>query len=260
MKGAELRIGTSGWHYQHWRGDFYPADLPPARMFSWYAQHFDTVEINNTFYRLPTEEVLLNWKKLAPPGFLFAVKGSRFITHMKRLINPEKSVELFFSRVELLGNTLGPILFQLPPKWCVNRERLDEFLQVLPRHHRYVIEFRDDSWYVPSIYNLLSKYNVALCIHDLHGAQSPIELTADSAYVRFHGTTGKYQGNYETKMLKDWAAHIARWVPQLSHIFLYFNNDVGGYAVRNAESLLKILEERGIQPRVAELDRVSNVR
>jgi uncharacterized protein YecE (DUF72 family) len=251
MNEAQLRIGTSGWHYQGWRGDFYPASLPPAKMLSWYARHFDTVEINNTFYRLPTEEALLNWKKLAPPGFLFAVKGSRYITHMKRLTDPEKSVELFFSRVELLGNTLGPILFQLPPKWKANAERLAEFLQVLPRRHKYIIEFRDESWYVPQIYDLLRRHRVALCIHDLHGVQSPTEITTDFTYVRFHGTTGKYQGNYSTEMLEDWAKKIQTWQHQLSNIYVYFNNDVGGHAVRNALSLATMLGESVSTPEIS---------
>ncbi|MCU1299476.1 MAG: hypothetical protein JWO91_3754 [Acidobacteriaceae bacterium] len=249
MSRAELRIGTSGWHYQHWRGDFYPADLPPKQMFSWYARQFDTVEINNTFYRLPTEDALLNWKKLAPPGFLFAVKGSRFITHMKRLTDPEKSVELFFSRVELLGKTLGPILFQLPPKWRANAERLDQFLQILPRQRRYVMEFRDESWYAPEIYALLRRHGVAMCIHDLHGVQSPTEITTDFTYVRFHGTTGKYQGNYENGILQDWAKRIKSWAQELSHIFVYFNNDVGGHAIRNAQSIAEMLGESTVIPR-----------
>lgn len=140
---AKLRIGTSGWHYQHWRGSFYPAKLPPAEMLAWYARHFDTVDLNNTFYRLPTEDALLRWSQTAPPGFTFSVKASRFITHLKRLREPHDPIELFFSRVELLGDRLGPILFQLPPNWPLNFERLQQFLPALPAKHQYAFEFRD---------------------------------------------------------------------------------------------------------------------
>ena len=239
---ARLRIGTSGWHYQHWRGSFYPAKLPPAEMLAWYARHFDTVEINNTFYRLPTEEALLRWRQIAPPGFTFSVKASRFITHLKRLREPHDPIELFFSRVELLGDRLGPILFQLPPNWPLNFERLQQFLPALPAKHQYAFEFRDQSWYTAETYALLRRHNAALCLHDWRGMSWPMELTADFTYIRLHGPAGTYQGNYTPGTLRSWAKRIQQWENQLADIFVYFNNDQGGYALKNAKSLQQLIQ------------------
>jgi len=143
---AELRIGTAGWHYRHWGNCFYPAKLPSSAMLAWYANKYDTVEINNTFYRLPAEDALLRWREVASQRFLFSVKASRFITHIKRLREAREAISLFVSRVELLGDTLGPILFQLPPGWKANIDRLAEFLPLLPCSHRYAVEFRDQTW------------------------------------------------------------------------------------------------------------------
>jgi uncharacterized protein YecE (DUF72 family) len=235
-------IGTSGWHYQHWRGIFYPPKLPSSGMLDWYARSFSTVEINHTFYRLPTEEALLRWREIAPAGFIFALKGSRFITHIKRLRDPERAVALFFSRVELLQEKLGPILFQLPPNWSANLKRLEKFLVALPRVYHYAVEFRDFTWYTPAIYDLLRKYNVALCLHDWRDTKWPMELTADFTYIRFHGPSGRYHGNYNPKVLKGWADRIEQWRTQLSHIYVYFNNDQDGYALKNAETLKKQCE------------------
>ena len=237
---SQIIIGTSGWHYRHWREIFYPSKLPSAGMLEWYARSFNTVEINNTFYRLPTEDALLRWREIAPAGFIFAVKGSRFITHIKRLRDPESAIALFFSRVELLREKLGPILFQLPPNWSADVERLQEFLAALPHVHRYCVEFRDFSWYTPAIYDLLRQYNVALCVHDWRDTKWPMELTADFTYIRFHGPSGRYHGNYSQKKLKEWAERLQRWASQLSRIYVYFNNDQGGYAIENARSLERL--------------------
>src|SRR5947209_1681328 len=152
---AQIRIGTSGWHYKHWCGPFYPKKCPSSQWFELYARVFDTVEVNNTFYRLPTEDALRNWHDAAPRKFCFSVKASRFITHIKRLRDPDNAISLFFSRVELLRSKLGPILFQLPPRWHVDPGRLADFLPALPRGHRYVFEFRDESWNTPTIFDLL---------------------------------------------------------------------------------------------------------
>ena len=235
-----LIVGTSGWHYRHWSEIFYPTKLPSSDMLQWYARSFDTVEINNTFYRLPTEDALLRWREIAPQGFMFAVKGSRFITHIKRLRDPESAVALFFSRVELLQEKLGPILFQLPPNWDADVERLQGFLAALPRAHRYCLEFRDFSWYIPAVYDLLREHNVALCVHDWRDMNWPIELTADFTYIRFHGPSGRYHGKYSPKMLKKWANRLEEWATQLSRIYVYFNNDQGGHAIENAQSLKQL--------------------
>src|ERR1041385_125806 len=169
---SKVYIGTSGWHYKGWLGDFYPEKTPAKDMFRLYAKHFNTVEINNTFYHLPANSTFDSWKENSPARFLFAVKGSRFITHMKKLKDPQSSTAKFFAGVERLGEKLGPILFQLPPHWEVNLERLENFLTVLPREHRYVMEFRDESWLIAETFRLLRHYNVAFCIHDLGGKQT----------------------------------------------------------------------------------------
>jgi len=247
---AKLRIGTSGWHYKHWRGSFYPAKLPPAEMLAWYGWHFSTVEINNTFYRLPTEDALLTWRQNAPPGFTFSVKASQFITHLKRLREPHDPIALFLSRVDLLGDRLGPILFQLPPNWPLNFERLEQFLPALPAKHRYAFEFRDQSWYTAQTYELLRRHNVALCLHDWRGMSWPMELTADFTYIRLHGPTGTYQGNYTSGMLRTWAKRIQQW-QKLAGVFVYFNNDQGGFAIKNAKSLEQLLHLRRSSPKAA---------
>jgi uncharacterized protein YecE (DUF72 family) len=169
------------------------------------------------------------WRDETPPGFCFAVKGSRFITHIKRLRDPQSALETYLERMEGLKSKLGPILFQLPPNWHVNTERLEEFLAALPwRRHHYVMEFRDPTWYTTMVYDLLRKYQVALCMHDWQGQRSPTELTTDHTYIRFHGATGKYQGNYTDGMLRTWAELIRQWIPRMREIRVYFNNDQGG--------------------------------
>jgi uncharacterized protein YecE (DUF72 family) len=236
-----LHIGTSGWHYQHWRGPFYPAKLPAAKMLEFYAQHFDTVELNNTFYRLPLETGLESWRTGTPKGFLFAVKGSRFLTHMKKLKDPETGIARFFERVDRLRGKLGPVLFQLPPWWEVNAERLDAFLLALPRGHRYAFELRNATWRTAEIYRLLRKRRAAFCIFEIAGEYSGIEITADFTYVRLHGPDGAYQGSYPEKTLAEWAARIRRWQRELRGIYVYFDNDQAAYAVRNALALKRML-------------------
>ena len=241
---ARVHIGTSGWHYKHWIGDFYPPRFAPAKMLSWYAREFHTVEINNSFYRLPDEKTFKDWAETVPSGFLFAVKASRFLTHMKRLRDAEDPISLFFSRARHLGPHLGPVLFQLPPKWKADIGRLREFLAVLPREHYYALEFRDGSWYTNEIYGLLQQHNVALCVHDWHSVQWPQELTATFSYVRFHGTSGRYAGNYPDHFLKKWAAKIGGWAGCLNDVYVYFNNDVAGHAIRNARMLRAAVKKR----------------
>jgi len=248
----QLWIGTSGWHYKHWRGCFYPEDLASSQYLGWYIRHFSTVEINNCFYRLPTASAVENWRKDTPRGFCFAVKGSRYLTHMKRLLNAEEGLKTYLDRMELLGEKLGPILFQLPPNLRVNVERLEEFLGLLrTRHHQYVFEFRDPTWYIEPVYELLRRHKIGLCIHDWGAQQSPRELTADFTYVRFHGTTGRYGGDYPDEMLEKWANQIRAWMPRLRGIYVYFNNDQGGYAIKNAQTLRTLLASSEPQRRCA---------
>jgi uncharacterized protein YecE (DUF72 family) len=238
---CEVRIGCSGWHYQHWRGTFYPAKTRPANMLGLYIQQFDTVELNNTFYRLPPEAAVRDWRDSTPPGFVFAVKGSRFLTHMKKLKDPEQALERFFSRADLLLEKRGPVLFQLPPLWEKDEQRLQAFLEALPPGGRYAFEFRNPSWHHPAILDALRRHNAAHCTFDLAGYQSPIEITADFAYVRLHGPDGPYQGSYSEAQLNQWAQRIDEWRSQLRGVYVYFDNDIGGHAPFNALALQGLL-------------------
>ena len=234
---GEVRIGTSGWHYRHWLGRFYPRDMSASRMFEYYQRFFDTVELNNTFYRLPTPDAFVAWRKSAPQGFCFAVKGSRFLTHNKKLKEPEQALQNLLPRAELLGKKLGPVLFQLPPGWKVNVERLRQFLHALPARRRFAFEFREPTWNTQAVYDTLRRHHAAYCIHQLAGFHTPILVTADFAYVRLHGPGGKYQGCYTDKQLCEWADRIAGWSQELTAVYVYFDNDDSGYAPRNALEL-----------------------
>ena len=239
----KIFIGTSGWHYKHWlEGVFYPAGTTGSDMFEFYARHFNTVEINNSFYRLPTAKTFDAWRESSQRDFVFAVKASRFNTHMKKLKDAKRTSEKFFLMADRLEKKLGPILFQLPPRWKVNIERLAEFLEALPDEHRYAFEFRDESWLVPEVFELLRKYNAAFCVHDFEEMKIPIEVTADFAYVRFHGpTSAKYWGSYSKAELRKWAQRIVGWRAELSAVYVYFNNDPEGAAVRNALTLKELI-------------------
>jgi len=240
-----VRIGTSGWHYKHWVGTFYPPRTPGAKMLAYYCERFDTVELNNSFYHLPRQTSLESWRDSTPAGFCFAAKGSRFLTHMKKLKDPEQGLARFLDTIEVLQHKLGPILFQLPPNWEVDFDRLSTFMGFLPREHRYAFEFRNASWNVPTMYDLLRRHNMAYCIFDLAGFQSPIEVTADFVYVRLHGPGGKYQGSYSEGALRKWAVRIAKWRRELKTVYVYFDNDEAGYAAQNALRLKEVIAARG---------------
>jgi len=235
------RIGTSGFQYDHWRGVLYPRNMPKKDWFTHYARSFDTVEINNTFYRLPQEHTFTVWKEKAPPGFCYALKYSRYGTHVKRLREPEKVIDNFLARAERLEELLGPILVQLPPKWHADAERLDNFLQQTPAVHRWAIEFRDPSWLNREIFDLLRQYGAALCIHDMI-PDHPFVITTDWVYFRFHGTN--YGEGYPIEKLEAIADRMAKCRRDNLDVYGYFNNDVGGHAVRNALDLKRLLSER----------------
>ena len=243
MTRGAIRIGTSGWHYTHWRGPFYPEKLPASKMLAFYTQHFDTVELNNTFYRLPREKGLLEWRDTTPDGFLFAAKGSRFLTHMKKLKDPGPGVEKFFDHILPLGKKLGPVVFQLPPWWEVNVSRLEEFLEYLPPRRRYAFELRNATWHTPEIYRILRRHRAAFCIFEIAGIRSGFELTANFTYVRLHGPGGPYQGSYSRETLEAWAGRIRDWQRDLRDIYVYFDNDQAGYAIENALALKRMLTE-----------------
>jgi uncharacterized protein YecE (DUF72 family) len=241
---CDIRIGTSGFHYKHWVGPFYPAKTPASKMLDFYVQHFDTVELNNSFYRLPTAEAFDAWREATPANFIFAVKASRFITHNKKLKDPEHALDNLLPRAAHLGPKLGPILFQLPPHWRVNAERLENLLEILPRELRYTFEFRELSWITPAIISILTKFNAAFCIYELAGYHSPLDITADFAYVRLHGPSrGKYQGSYSKERLNFWARQIETWAKSLKAIYIYFDNDQHGYAAANALTLKSMLSQ-----------------
>jgi len=235
-----IRIGTSGWVYPHWRGVFYPKDLPQREWFSYYAERFDTVEINNSFYRLPDGTVFDRWREQAPKEFCYAVKASRYLTHLKKLKDPEEPLNRFFNVATHLKTKLGPVLYQLPPRWPVDIARLRDFLSALPRGHRHVFEFRDQSWFVEEIFELLRKHHVAFCIHDKPDLRMPLLVTCKVAYVRFHGAAS-HGGSYSTNKLREWAQLLNEWDSRGITSFVYFNNDLGGYAIRNALTLKRIL-------------------
>jgi len=238
---GNIYIGTSGWQYKHWRGTFYPKQVKVADHFNYYLKLFDTVEINNSFYRLPTKETFSKWAEAVPDDFLYVIKANRFITHMKKLKDPEQSLTLFLDNIGALGGKLGPCLFQLPPGWQINVERLENFLKYLPKELRCVFEFRNDSWYDEKVFTLLRAYNCAFCIYELAGHISPIEITADFVYVRLHGPGDKYQGSYDEPSLQKWAALCRNWAKDGRDVFVYFDNDENGYAAFNAQRLKEIV-------------------
>jgi uncharacterized protein YecE (DUF72 family) len=231
----EIRIGTSGYQYDHWKNIFYPEKLSKNEWLDYYSERFDTVEINNTFYHLPSESSFDKWKEQAPPGFLYSLKFSRFATHMRKLKNPDELIERFLKLACKLKEHMGPILAQLPPRWHVNPERLSAFFDSVPSDRRWAIEFRDSSWLCEEIYSILRKHNSALCIHDLI-EKHPQIITAAWTYLRFHGASG-HDGNYSREQLKEAAEKIREYLNRDLDVYVYFNNDVHGYAINNALSL-----------------------
>jgi uncharacterized protein YecE (DUF72 family) len=238
---GEIRVGCSGWQYKHWRGDFYPADLPQKRWFEHYASVFDTVEVNNSFYRLPEASTFAGWAARAPARFLFAVKASRFLTHMKKLKDPEEPIDRFFSRARSLRRHLGPVLYQLPPGWKLDRSRLEHFLQVLPRNVRHVLEFREPSWYCDDVYASMQHHGVALCLHDMAGSATSRVRVGPFVYVRFHGASGRYGGSYPESRLEPWSVWLREQAEKGANVYAYFNNDIGGHAPRDAIKLRTLL-------------------
>jgi uncharacterized protein YecE (DUF72 family) len=238
---AGCHIGTSGWNYPHWKERFYPEGLPSSNWLGYYAQRLFTVEINNTFNNLPSASTFASWRDGVPEGFIFAIKASRFITHMKKLKDPKDSLERFFERIRHLRERRGPVLFQLPPQWHRNRERLEGFLEALPAGQLFAFEFRDRSWYHEEIYAALEAHNAAFCIYEFAGETSPRRITADFVYVRLHGPGGAYQGCYGSPTLARWAEAFSDWNRQGKTVFCYFDNDQNAYAVRNAIELAQMM-------------------
>ena len=238
----KIYVGTSGWHYAYWKGNFYPPKMQQRDFLNYYLNFFRTVEINNSFYRLPSPETFTAWKNAVPDDFTFAVKASRFITHMKKLKDPVQSLERFLNAVVFLEDKLGPVLFQLPPAWKLNFERLKSFVEALPPYYRYTFEFRHPDWYNEQVYDLLRKHNMAFCNYELALHLSPMQVTADFVYVRLHGPgEGKYQGSYSDDTLHWWAKQAQEWKAMGKDVYIYFDNDQLGYAAFNAKTLKEII-------------------
>ena len=233
-------IGTSGYVYPHWKESFYPPEIPQRLWLQYYADRFNTVELNSTFYRQPSEKAVTNWRDSSPENFVFAVKASRFITHIKRLKDAEDSITRMDVIAEKFENKLGPVLFQLPPNFKRDDDRLEGFLKLLSSEYDHAIEFRNDSWHDYDVYKILRRYNVGFCIFDMPELTTPITTTADFAYVRFHGKKALYGSFYSDTELSRWADDIKTL--NVKRLYAYFNNDVGAYAIINASTLKKMLD------------------
>jgi len=232
-----IHVGCSGWVYKHWRGLLYPEGLPQARWFHRYAEDFDTVEINASFYRVPLEKTFDGWREKAPEGFRYALKVNRFITHLKKLVGVEQEMDRFIGLARKLGGALGPLLYQLPPSLHKDVQRLDTFLARLPSDLEHVVEFRHNSWYDAEVLGLLDRHGIGFVCHDLRGLLSPRWASGPTAYVRFHGTSGRYHGRYSDEDLLNWADWLLDQVRQGRSAWCYFNNDIHGHALDDARTL-----------------------
>ncbi len=241
-KDKYIHVGTSGWNYKHWRGPFYPENVTQDKWLAYYSERFDSVEINNSFYQLPDKKTIKKWRDTVSNNFIFAFKASRYITHMKKLKDPEDPLRKLLDVTDALGSQLGPILFQLPPHWNCNIKRLEQFLKALPNGRIYAVEFRDPSWWHDDVYDLLRQYNAAFCIFDLRNTLSPKEITGDFVYVRLHGPSRRsYQGSYSPENIAGWAGAFAAWRRKDHEIYCFFDNDQNGYAPQNARRLVTMV-------------------
>lgn len=248
-KGARLYIGTSGWSYPHWEGIFYPEGLTKRKWLEFYTGHFNTVELNSSFYHLPKESTFSDWYERTPKGFLFAVKVSRFISHVKYLKDCKEPWLNFYQRAKLLKEKLGPFLIQLPPNWEKDLERLKDFARVIKEvspKERFGFEFRNESWFVKEVYEVLEDYNLALVLADTPYYPYVEKITADFVYLRLHGSERLYASRYSTKQLKGWAKKIKNWQKKGLNVYCYFDNDAQGFAVENAKELLELCEKKAI--------------
>ncbi|MDP8993762.1 MAG: DUF72 domain-containing protein [Pseudomonadota bacterium] len=234
---GEIRIGCSGWNYKHWRERFYPKGLPVARWFGFYAEHFDTVEINNSFYMLPKAATFDKWREQAPPGFRYAVKANRFLTQAKKLKDCGEPLERMMPLFRRLRGTLGPVLYQLPPRFRINLERLERFLELVPKDVVNVFEFREKSWYSAETFALLERHGASFCVHDMPGSASERVSVGPVAYLRFHGGEGKYWGRYSDEGLLSWTDWIVAEARGGRDVWCYFNNDIEAHAIHDALTL-----------------------
>ena len=243
-----LYVGTSGWQYGHWRRVFYPDRLPQREWLRYFAERFQTVEVNNTFYNLPERSVFESWRRGSPRDFVFALKMSRFLTHLKRLHDPEEPVHRFMERARGLGTKLGPVLIQLPPRFHKNLELLGATLRLFPPSVRVSVEFRDETWFGADTCSLLEGHGAALCLADTPRRKQPMWRTADWGFVRFHEGKGAHAPGYQRDVLRRWVDRIADMWPRRSDVYVYFNNDTAGYAIRDAVTFAELAETSGLRP------------
>ena len=233
-------IGTSGWSYKSWDKALYPSDLPKNQQFDFYATQFSTVEINATFYRLPTFKMVRGWRDKAPRGFVFAVKGSRFITHMKRLNNLDGALRKYFTRIKALRERIGIVLWQLPPNFKKDTERLESFLRRVPKAYQHALEFRHQSWLEEDVFDLLRRHRAAYVSVSSLGMPMDLTVTSDNVYIRFHGLEDGGAHDYNRKELRPWARHIKEQASKDKTVYAYFNNDANVRAPANAKLLLEM--------------------
>jgi uncharacterized protein YecE (DUF72 family) len=239
---ARAWVGVSGWQYPDFTERFYPKALESSQQLGYYAGQFPTVEINNTFYQLPKESTVRGWYEQVPDGFHFAIKASRYITHMKNLLEPESTLPNFFERVSILKEKAGPILFQLPPHWRVNLDRLRNFLKYLKQGYRFTFELRNKTWFTEDVFSLFRENNIAFCIYEINYQQSPLLTTADFLYIRLHGPGRAYNDPYDMEAIGLWANRIEKWVKTGKDVYCYFDNTNRGYAWENAKTLMDLLD------------------
>ena len=243
MKKGKVYIGTSGWNYDHWVNEFYPENISKKDWLQFYIEKgFKTVELNSPFYHLPKNSTYKKWYESVPKDFVYSVKASRYITHIKKLHEAKESIEKFFDGAKELKEKLGTVLFQLPPGLRFDGERLASFIKNLSDKYRYTFEFRNNSWWNDNILQMLKEKNIAFCIYELNGTITPKEVTADFIYIRLHGPAGKYQGNYSKQTLSGWADFIQNWNKKGNDVYCYFDNDEKAYAAKNALELKKLTE------------------
>jgi uncharacterized protein YecE (DUF72 family) len=238
-----IRVGTSGWSYKHWKSVFYPEGIPQKKWLEYYADRFDTVELNASFYRIPSSRTTDGWRNRTPDGFVFSVKMSRLITHVHRLRDCEEQLRWFFEAMAPLREKTAVFLIQLPPSLEPDREGLEAFIRALPHGNRYAFEFRNRKSYSGAVVEVLAERGMGFCIHDIEGSPAPMTVTADFVYVRFHGYGGRYRGCYPDSVLKSWSERITSWASTGKDVYVYFNNDLGGNAVENAGTLIDLLKE-----------------
>jgi uncharacterized protein YecE (DUF72 family) len=237
----QVHIGCSGFHYDHWREKFYPEDLAKTKWLEYYAGHFKTVEINNSFYRMPTEKTVKNWYSVTPEKFIFSVKGPQYITHRKKLSvdEPMQSYLTQFQKiVSFLGEKTGPILWQLPGYYNPNPQKFEIFCKLISKDFDHIFEFRNDKWFNNEIYNILQKYGLGLCIVSSPKVQGVVKATSETAYIRLHGKGSMYSDNYSDQDLVEWKNKLVKL--DAKKLFAYFDNDANAYAVYNAKTLAKM--------------------